>query len=89
MNKKVKTSIVVDRELWKRFRERVGRERGLRALSQAVEEALEDVACEDLLINSLKEILDSEEQSLSVTPVRPKVATDAGKAVRELRESRI
>jgi len=89
VNKKVKTSIVVDRELWERFRERVGRERGLRALSQAVEEALEDVACEDLLINSLKEILDSEEQSLSVTPVRPKVATDAGKAVRELRESRI
>jgi hypothetical protein len=89
MKKKVKTSIVVDRELWKRFRERVGRERGLRTLSQAVEEAVEDVACEDLLINSLKEILNSEEQSLTVTPVRPKVATDVGKAVRELRESRI
>ena len=89
MGKKVKTSIVVDRELWERFRERVGRERGLRALSQAVEEALEDTACEDLVINSLKEILDFEEQPLTVTLVRPKVATDAGEAVRELRESRI
>lgn len=89
MSKKVKTSIVVDKTVWERFRDRVGREKGLRALSRAVEEALEDAACEGLVIDSLREILDSEEQPLTITPVRPKVATDAGKTVRELRESRV
>jgi len=35
---KVKTSIVVDRDLWEKFKAKVGVERGLRKLSEAVED---------------------------------------------------
>ena len=40
--RKVKTTIVIDRRLWEEFKARVGAERGLRTISRAVEEALED-----------------------------------------------
>ena len=89
MGDKVKTTIVVDRELWEEFRSKVAAGRGLKALSSAVEEAIEEEVCEKLLIKALGEFRElGEELPLVVTPVKPKVKTDAGEAVRELRESR-
>ncbi len=88
-DEKVKTSILVDRELWERFKSRVAGERGLKKLSKAIEEAIEEELSDHLVIEALEELLGPEELPLAVTPVKPRVKTDAGKAVRELRESRL
>jgi len=85
---KVKTSIVVDRRLWEEFKLKVGGEKGLRMLSKAVEEAVEEEVSELLVIKALNKMLENEEISLTVVPVKPKVRTDAGKTVREMRETR-
>ena len=85
---KVKTSIVVDRRLWEEFKLRVGGERGLRMLSRAVEEAIEEEVSELLVVEALSEMLGGREIPLTVVPVKPKVSTDAGRVVRELRETR-
>jgi hypothetical protein len=37
---KIKTSILVDRELWEKFRQKISSEQGPRQLSKAVEEAI-------------------------------------------------
>jgi hypothetical protein len=89
MVEKIKTSIVINRSLWERFKTKVVGEGGLKGLSEAVEEAIEEELCEDLIIEALEELLGSEKPPLTVTPVKPEVQTDAGKAVRELRDSRL
>ena len=86
---KVKTSIVVDRKLWEEFKLKIGGEKGLRMLSKAVEEAIEEEVGELLVIKALNKMLENEEEiPLTVVPVKPKVRTDAGKTVREMRETR-
>lgn len=86
MKDKVKTSIMIDRKLWEEFRSRVGSEKGLKMLSKAIEEAIEEEVSESLLIEELSKMLGPKgELPLTVAPVRPKLATDAGKAVREMR----
>ncbi len=88
---KVKTSIVIDRELWKEFRTRVAGERGLKGLSQAVEEAIEDEVVDIMVARALERMLREEgiEPPTQVSPVRPRTTTDAGESVRELRDSAI
>jgi len=88
MAEKVKTTIVVDQRLWREFKSRVVAERGLKSLSQAVEEALEDEVSDVLVAEALEQMLRGSEAPQTVEPVKPRVATDAGRAVRELRESR-
>jgi len=88
MIKKIKTSIVIDRDLWERFKTKVVGEKGLKGLSKAVEEAIEEELCEDLIIEALEGLLGSEKPPLIITPVKPEIQTDAGKVVRELRDSR-
>jgi hypothetical protein len=88
MVKKIKTSIVIDRNIWEKFKTKVVGEKGLKGLSEAVEEAIEEELCEDLMIEALEELLGSEKPPLVITPVRPEIQTDAGKVVRELRDSR-
>ena len=88
MGDKVKTSIMVDRRLWEEFKSRVSGERGLKMLSRAVEEAIEEEVSELLVADALSKLLEGEELPLTVAPVKPKVPTDSGKAVRELREGR-
>lgn len=88
---RIKTSIMVDRELWEEFKSRVVAEKGLRGLSRALEEAVEEEVSDILVARALENML----KSLSlkppriVSPVKPRVTTDAGKTVRELRGSRI
>ena len=88
---KVKTSIVVDRELWEEFRSRVAGERGLKGLSQAVEEAIEDEVGDILVARTLEKMLRDEgvKSPVRISPVRPRIATDAGESVRELRDSAV
>ncbi len=40
------------------------------------------------MIEALEELLGSEKPPLVITPVKPKIQTNAGKTVRELRDSR-
>jgi hypothetical protein len=89
MKDKVKTSIIIDRKLWEEFKSKVASERGLKGLSQAVEEAIEDEVSEVLIIKTFEDLLKQMgKMSLTISPVRPRVTTDAGKAVREMRKSR-
>jgi len=88
MVRKKKISIIIERDLWERFKTKVENEKGLKELSKAVEEAIEEKLCEDLIVETIEELLGSEKPPLVMTPVKPKIQTDAGKTVRELRDSR-
>jgi hypothetical protein len=72
------------RKLWERFKLRVGARAGLRALSQAVEALLEEGVAERVVAEEPPKML-AAPAPLGVKPVKPKVPTDAGRAVRELR----
>ncbi len=85
MGAKIKTSILIDEELWKRFKLKVGAERGMRAMSKAVEEALEDELAETLVLRELEKMSAGMAISLDVKPVKPKVETSAGDVVSEMR----
>jgi 16S rRNA C967 or C1407 C5-methylase (RsmB/RsmF family) len=88
MVRKKKISIIIERDLWERFKTKVENEKGLKELSKAVEEVIEEKICEDLIIEALEEFLSSEKPPLVITPVKPKIQTDTGKSVRELRDLR-
>ncbi len=85
MGAKIKTSILIDEELWRRFKLKVGAERGMRAMSRAVEEALEDELAETLVLRELERMSAGITIGLDVKPVKPKVETSAGDVVREMR----
>ncbi len=88
MKDKVKTSIVVDRRLWEEFKSKVAGEKGLKMLSEAIERAIEDELSELLIIEAFEKQLEQRETTLTISPIKPRIQTDAGKIVRELRESR-
>ena len=88
MVKKKKIGIIIDIDLWERFKTKVVSEKGLKDLSKAVEEVIEEKLCEDLIVETIEGLLGSEKPPLVITPVKPKIQTDAGKTVRELRDSR-
>jgi hypothetical protein len=88
MVRKKKISIIIDIDLWERFKTKVVSEKGLKDLSKAVEEVIEGKLCEDSMIEALEKLLGSEKPPLVITPVKPKIQTNAGKTVREVRDSR-
>ncbi|RLG70692.1 MAG: hypothetical protein DRO23_12985 [Thermoprotei archaeon] len=89
MEGKVKTSIVINRELWEELKSKVGSEKGLKMLSKVVEEAIEDELCELIIMKALSKILKPEKKiPLTIVAIKPKVPTNAGKVIREMRESR-
>jgi hypothetical protein len=85
---KKRISIIIDRDLWERFKTKVVNEKDLKELSKTVEETIKEKLCEDSIIETLEELLGSEKPPLVITPVKPKIQTNAGKTVRELRDSR-
>ena len=87
---KIKTSIVINRRLWEEFKTRVVAEKGAKSLSRAIEEAIKEEVGDALVIKALEGMLrDLGLKPLgAITPVKPRVATDAGKTVGELRDSR-
>ncbi|OYT59061.1 MAG: hypothetical protein B6U75_04575 [Desulfurococcales archaeon ex4484_217_1] len=89
MEGKVKTSIVINRELWEELKSKVGSEKGLKMLSKVVEEAIEDELCELIIMKALSKMLKPEKKiPLTIVAIKPKVPTNAGKVVRKMRESR-
>ncbi len=89
MERKIKTSIMINRDLWEDLRSRVGGRGGTKALSRAVEEAIEDETGDSLFVEALSAMLGEKEIQLGVLPVKPRVPTDAGTAIREMREGSV
>jgi len=86
MSGKIKTSIVIDRRLWYKFRARL-LEEGIEEISGVLEELVREELLEDYVSHSLEEMLDGELPE-EVRPVRPLVETRAESIVRELRGGR-
>lgn len=87
MNSKIKTSILINEKLWKKFKLKANIESGLKGVSKAVEEALEEELSERIIAKSLENMAPTGTGMLVVTLVKPKVKTSAGKVVREMRDS--
>ena len=83
---KTKTTIIIDRELWYKFRARL-LEEGVEEVSGALEELVREELLEDYVAKALGELLNSE-LSEEVKPVRPLAETRAEGVVRELRDER-
>lgn len=83
---KIKTSIVIDRELWYKFRARL-LEEGIEEVSGTLEELVREELLEDYVSQPLGEMLNGELPE-EVKPVRPLVETRAESIVRELRDGR-
>ena len=81
----MKTGLLINRELWEEFKLKVGSRVGLRALSRAVEELLEEGVAERVVAEELSKMLEVP-APLEVKPVKPRVPTDARREVRELRK---
>lgn len=88
----VKTTIVVDEKVWNEFKRIVSsRYGGLRKLSSTVEEAIRSFNAVDLLNSFSRSIgLDTSAypSTKEVKSRRPKLATSAGRVVREMRDER-
>ena len=85
MGEKVKTTIVVDRDLWSKFKVRL-LEEGVDEVSGVIEELIK----EELMLgidSALVRLIENELIQV-VEPVKPSTKTSAEEVVRELRESR-
>lgn len=87
MGEKTKTSILIDEDLWKRFKLKASEEKGLKGVSKAVEEALEEELSEQIVTEALEKMVSTRLTELDVKPVKPRVETSAGKVIRELRDT--
>jgi hypothetical protein len=89
----VKTTIVIDEQLWKRLRESILRRHGsYRKLGETVEESVKIFDAEGTLIAMLSAMgLEPGEypSSAEVIAGRPKVGVSAGRTVREMRDDRV
>ncbi|MBS7620049.1 hypothetical protein KEJ21_05330 [Candidatus Bathyarchaeota archaeon] len=86
MRGRIKTSIMIDEDIWETFKVKASSKRGLKGVSRAVEEALEEELSEKVLTEALEKMCPGRPSDLEVKPIRPKIATSAGKVIRELRE---
>jgi hypothetical protein len=89
MERKIKTSITIDEDLWKMFKVEASSKRGLKGVSKSVEEALEEELGEKVVAEALEKMCPKMPNNLEVKPVKPKAATSAGKVIRELRDQRL
>jgi hypothetical protein len=87
LNSKIKTSILIDEELWRKIKLEATVEGGLKGISKVVEEALEEELSEIAIAKALENMVPTGTRTLAVTPVKPKVKTSAGEAIRKLRDS--
>jgi hypothetical protein len=83
---RVKTTIVIDRELWNRFKARL-LEEGVEEVSRAIEEVIREELSEDYIADAIRELLGTT-PPIEVKPIKPLVETSAGRVVRELRNER-
>lgn len=89
MKRKIKTSIMIDEDLWKTFKVKASSKKGLKGVSEAVEEALEEELSEQVVAEGLENMRSRRPSDLEVKPVKPKIATSAGKVISELREQAV
>jgi hypothetical protein len=89
MKGKIKTSIMIDEDLWETFKVKASSEKGLKGVSRAVEEALEEELSEQVVTEALENMCSRRSSDLEVKPVKPKIATSAGKVISELREQAV
>lgn len=89
MDKKIKTSILIDRSLWDRFKRKASMEKGLKGLSEAMEKVLEEDLADMLIAKALEEMISSRPPISRAIPIKPKVKTKAENIVYEMRRSRI
>jgi len=85
MGKKVKTTIVVDRDLWNKFKAKL-LEEGVNDVSSVIEELIK----EELMLsidNALSKLIENKLIQI-IEPVKPSTKTSAEEVIRELRESR-
>lgn len=87
MTSKIKTSILIDKELWKKIKVEATVEGGLKGVSKVVEEALEEELSDLAVATVLETMVPTGTRTLEVTPVKPKVKTSAGEVIRTLRDS--
>lgn len=85
MKGKIKTSIMIDKDIWETFKVKASSKKGLRGISKAVEEALEEELSEKAVIEALENMYTRKPTDLQVKPIKPKIATSAGKVISELR----
>ena len=83
---RVKTTIVIDRKLWNRFKARL-LEEGIEEVSRAIEEVIREELSEDYIADAIRELLGTT-PPIEVKPIKPLVETSAGRVVRELRNER-
>jgi len=86
MGGKIKTTIVVDKDLWSKFKAKL-LEEGVDEVSSVIEEMIREELVVDKVVDSLNELIGGELIQV-VESVKPLAETAAEKVVRELRESR-
>lgn len=89
MKRRIKTSIMVDKDLWETFKAKAFSKKGLKGVSRAVEEALEEEISEQVVTEALEKMCSGGLAGLEVRPVKPKIATSAEKVISELREQAV
>jgi len=89
MKGKIKTSVMIDKDLWETFKVRASLKKGLREVSRAVEEALEEELSEQVVAEVLEKMCLGRSADIEVRPIKPKVATSAGRVISELREQAV
>ena len=89
MRGKIKTSIMIDEDIWETFKVKASSKKGLKGVSRAVEEALEEELSEQVVTEALEKMFSRMSTDLEVRPVKPKVATSAGKVISKLREQAV
>ena len=86
MGGKIKTTIVIDKDLWSKFKAKL-LEEGVDEVSSVIEEMIREELVVDKVVDSLNELIGGELIQV-VESVKPLAETAAEKVVRELRESR-
>ncbi len=86
---RVKTSIYVNGDLWKRFRESALQKRV--GVSHLLEEIMRDELVDDFLSEVLGEVAESEEYELDFEPIKPAegVVSELVRAMRDERRDRL
>jgi hypothetical protein len=89
MKGKIKTSIMIDEDIWTAFKVKASSKKGLKGVSRAVEEALEEELSEKTVTEALESMCPRKSPHLEARPIKPKIATSAGKVISELREQAV
>jgi len=85
MKGKIKTSIIIDADVWEEFKILASSKRGLKGISEAVEEVLEEELSNKTVAEALAKMGGKKIKDLQVKPIKPRTPTSAGKTISEMR----